>query len=118
MALSDIRVPFTLDATGLPAKAVGDEAIVGMIRLLLTTRLGEIEGFTGFGTDLWRGIFESTPVASSLVMAELSEALAVWLPFVTLTRVAPSVDADGKLYIDIAYDYESTLREATLALGG
>ena len=117
MALHDIAFPFRIDSTGLPAVAKDDQAILGMIRLLMGTAPGELEGRPTYGADLWRFVFENLGgSAASLIHAEFADAVETWLPFVRIVGVASRRSEDGITY-DVTYDHDGSAGAFQLTVG-
>lgn len=103
ITLADIRSAdwsLALDAPGKPGSGLG-QVVEGMadinqcVQIILTTPKGSDPLRPTFGANLWQFIDYPIDAAIPAIVREVTEAITLWEPRVTLTRVTAKPVADG-----------------------
>jgi phage baseplate assembly protein W len=102
--------PTGLTATGSVLLAGGTAELVGAIRFILQTRVGERVMRPEFGCRIWDYLFEPiTPRTLGLVEQAAREALARWEPRIDLTGLTAEPGAgEGEILLVIDYQVRAT----------
>jgi phage baseplate assembly protein W len=88
-----VAFPPHLDGTGQWATSVGAENVRESIQVLLLTRLGERLMYPTYGSSLGTFLFApNNPATRKSIEAEITRALTMWEPRVTLDSVSVDVD--------------------------
>jgi phage baseplate assembly protein W len=90
----------SLDVPGMPGSGLG-QVVQGMadinqcIQIILTTPKGSDPLRPTFGANLWQFIDYPIDAAIPAIVREVTEAITLWEPRVTLTRVTAMPITDG-----------------------
>jgi phage baseplate assembly protein W len=103
--------PMRIDHTGSIAMVGGHEDIDRSIVVILSTAKGERLMRPEFGCAIWDQLFEPINANSLGLMAHsVRDAIGQWEPRVDLEEVlvAPDVDREGRVTIDVTYRVRAT----------
>lgn len=109
--LAGVSFPFRLENNGVPAQAIGFDAIRSCLTLLLKTDKRSRVMKPALGVDLQRLMFEvQGPVLNALIREEISTAVAEFLPQVRIQDIVFR-ESGTKIYVNVRYTIQNVQDE-------